>query len=241
MCGRYTVTAEAERLAERFGVDVPEWHEPRYNCAPGQSLPVVTGDGLVASEWGFVQPDGREASQTYINARGETVTDRAAFADAFEQRRCLVPADGFYVWRTEGEERVPYRVAFPDERLFAMAGIYAEWTESSRQTGLTEFGGGGERTGGERRHAFAVVTAAAPQWLRTYHHRADVIIPPSDESTWLGGDVDAVTELLDAELPSELTIDEVSQQVNDPTNDEPTLLDADENSVTGADTTNHEL
>jgi putative SOS response-associated peptidase YedK len=241
MCGRYTVTADAERLSERFGVDVPEWHERRYNCAPGQSLPVVTDDELVASEWGFVPPDAAEAAQTYINARGETVADRAAFSDAFQQRRCLVPADGFYVWRSEGEERVPYRVAFPDERLFAMAGIYTTWTESTRQTGLAEFGDGGERTGTERRHAFAVVTASAPQWLRPYHHRADVLLTPPAESAWIGGDVDVARRLLGTELPSELRITEVSQRVNDPANDDPTVLEADDSPTGDDDLTNHEL
>jgi putative SOS response-associated peptidase YedK len=224
MCGRYTVTAEAERLAERFGVDVPEWHEPRYNCAPGQSLPVVTGDGLVASEWGFVQPDGREASQTYINARGETVTDRAAFADAFEQRRCLVPADGFYVWRTEGDERQPYRVSFPDDRLFAMAGIYAEWTERTRQAGLGEFAAGSEPSDTTTdRRAFAIVTTPAPEWLQEYHHRGDVIIPPADESDWLT-DAAVARDILDASLPTDLTVTPVSSRVNDVANDDPDVL-----------------
>lgn len=221
VCGRYTVTASASRVAERFGVSVPECYRPRYNCAPGQHLPIVAeGDTLRMAEWNFPHPSGDE---TYINARRETITTRSAFADAFERRRCLVPADGFYVWRAENGERRPYRVAFPDDRLFAMAGIYAEWTDETRQAGLGEFASGGPPSDAATdRCAFAVVTAPAPGWLREYHHRGDVILRPADESEWVT-DADGARAALDTSLPSALTVTPASTRVNDVRNDDPNV------------------
>ena len=222
MCGRYTVTASSSRMAERFGVSVPDDYRPRYNCAPGKQLPIlVENRTLRMAEWNFSRPSGDE---TYINARKETITARTAFADAFEQRRCLVPADGFYVWRTEGDERQPYRVSFPDDRLFAMAGIYAEWTERTRQAGLGEFAAGSEPSDTTTdRRAFAIVTTPAPEWLQEYHHRGDVIIPPADESDWLT-DAAVARDILDASLPTDLTVTPVSSRVNDVANDDPDVL-----------------
>jgi len=98
MCGRYTLFTPATDLEARFDADFAGV-EPRYNCAPGQDLPVIADeDPTVATrmEWGLTP--WADESFDLINARAETVSEKRSFADAFERRRCLVPADGFYEW-----------------------------------------------------------------------------------------------------------------------------------------------
>jgi len=147
MCGRYSLFASRSELETRFDVSVEFGFEPRYNATPGQKLPVITDenpDRLCRLEWGLVPRWADDATENYINARSETVAEKPAFAEAYERRRCLVPADGFYEWAETDGEKQPYRVAFDDDRPFAMAGLYERWTPETRQAGLGDFSGGKE-------------------------------------------------------------------------------------------------
>jgi putative SOS response-associated peptidase YedK len=226
MCGRYTLFASAETLADRFGVDAPDDHGPRYNCAPGQSLPVVPADAAEMSrmEWGLVPEWADDDSGAQINARGETVAEKPTFRAAFERRRCLVPADGFYEWVAGSDGKRPYRVAFADDRPFAMAGIWTRWTPQTAQTGLSEFGAGGP-SDPEPRETFAVVTTEPNDLVADLHHRMAVVLDPAEESTWLDGSPEAAADLLDPYPADEMTAHEVSTRVNDVSNDGPELVD----------------
>mgnify|MGYP002277228562 CR=1 FL=1 len=225
MCGRYTLFTPAEELADRFGVDV-DW-EPRYNCAPGQALPVVTpgADRMRTHQWGLIPPWADEASTDLINARAETITEKPSFADAFERRRCLVPADGFYEWVNRSAGKRPYRVAFEDDRPFAMAGIRSRWEPPSRQTGLGEFGAGDVSADPEPVESFAVVTTEPNDLVSDLHHRMAVILDPEAESTWLHGSVEEAAALLDPYPAAEMEAYPVSTRVNDPRNDASDLID----------------
>ena len=54
-----------------------------------------------------------------INARSETVREKPAFRDSFAHRRCLIPADGYYEWLTQGKEKLPYLYEFDNGKLFS--------------------------------------------------------------------------------------------------------------------------
>jgi putative SOS response-associated peptidase YedK len=245
MCGRYTLFTSAADLAARFGADFGAV-EPSYNCAPGQDLPVIADqspDRAARMKWGLT-PAWAEESFDLINARAETVREKRSFADAFERRRCLVPADGFYEWvdgggpdgddgRDGGSGKTPYRVAFEDDRPFAMAGLYERWEPpepETTQTGLDAFGGG---SGGEGADAddggpvetFTVVTTEPNDLVADLHHRMAVILDPDEEETWLRGDPDEAFELLDPYPGDELTAYPVSTRVNSPAVDAPELIE----------------
>ncbi|WP_251330230.1 SOS response-associated peptidase [Haloplanus pelagicus] len=227
MCGRYTLFTSAERLAARFGTATPDL-EPRYNCAPGQTLPVVTGadpDRMRRQQWGLVPSWADEASTDLINARAETLPEKPSFADAFERRRCLVPADGFYEWVNHSSGKQPYRVAFEDDRPFAMAGIWSRWKPPSRQTGLGEFGHGDVSEDPEPMESFAVVTTEPNDLVADLHHRMAVVLEPDEESTWLHGSIEEARALLDPYPDDELIAYPVSSQVNDPRNDSAALIE----------------
>jgi putative SOS response-associated peptidase YedK len=218
MCGRYTLTTSPSELGDRFDVP-PEAFDARYNCAPGQSLPVVTDGGVRRMEWGL-SPEW--ADDTIINARSETVREKPSFAGSFERTRCLVPADGFYEWSDDG----PYRIAFEDDRPFAMAGIWTQWTPETTQTGLAEFADGSPSTRTEPREAFAILTTAPNDVVARLHHRMAVILPPDAEATWLTGSPADAEALLEPFPGDELHAYPVSTRVNDPRNDSPALVDA---------------
>jgi putative SOS response-associated peptidase YedK len=187
-------------------------------------------------EWGLT-PSWAEESFDLINARAETVREKRSFADAFERRRCLVPADGFYEWvGGDGESgKTPYRVAFDDDRPFAMAGIYERWeppTPETTQTGLGAFGGGsGDGTDGDEEsdavETFSVVTTEPNDLVADLHHRMAVILDPNagEEETWLRGDPDEAAALLDPYPSDELTAHPVSTRVNSPSVDAPDLIE----------------
>ena len=229
MCGRYSLTVPGADLAERFDAAVPDDWTPRYNCAPGQDLPVLAGDApetFRRMTWGYT-PQWAEESFDLINARTETVDEKRTFADSFESRRCLVPADGFYEWSDHAGEKRPYRVAFDDERVFGMAGIHATWEPPTpgRQAGLGEWGAGGDDdASAERVEAFAVLTTEPNDRVADLHHRMAVVLPPDRERDWLAGDL-GKPELLEPHPGDDLRWYRVSTRVNSPANDDPSLIE----------------
>lgn len=224
MCGRYSLFAPREDIEERFDARCAFDYEPTYNAAPGQQLPVVTDeapDTVRTMQWGLVPAWWDDDTGGLINARAETVAEKPSFRDAYERRRCLVPADGFYEWVERDGGSRPYRVARPDDDLFAMAGLYERWTPDERQAGLADFGGGVAEEGEpEPLETFTVVTTEPNDVVADLHDRMAVVLTPAEEAAWLAGE--------DVPLDpygGELCAYEVSTAVNDPSNDFPQLVE----------------
>jgi putative SOS response-associated peptidase YedK len=229
MCGRYSLFAPTADIEARFDATFAFDFSARYNAAPSQSLPVITGadpDTIQRMEWGLVPSFAEEKkSHGYINARAETLTEKRSFADAYEARRCLVPADGMYEWVQESGGKQPYRVALPDDALFAMAGLYERWEPPQRQSGLGEFGAGDEAGGqDEVVETFTIVTTEPNDTVADLHHRMAVILDPEEETEWLTGDTDTVGELLDP-YGGEMRAYPISTAVNSPSNDSPEIIE----------------
>ncbi len=228
MCGRYTLIVEAEELEERFDATGRESFQPRYNMAPSQELPVITADEpetIKQLTWGLVPSWADDDSGGLINARSETIDEKPAFRAAYERRRCLVPADGFYEWVETESGKQPYRVAFEDDRLFAMAGLWERWEPETTQTGLDAFGGGtetGENPGGPL-ETFTIITTEPNDLIADLHHRMAVILPPDREREWLSA-ADP-SDLLEPYPADEMRAYPVSTGVNNPSVDEPSLIE----------------
>jgi putative SOS response-associated peptidase YedK len=229
MCGRYSLFAPPADIEARFDASFAFDFEPRYNAAPSQSLPVITDadpDSIRRMEWGLVPSwaDGR-SDHGHINARAETVAEKRSFAEAYEARRCLVPADGMYEWVSAGSGKQPYRVALPDDELFAMAGLYERWEPPQRQTGLGEFTTGGDDSGEDDVvETFTIVTTEPNDTVADLHHRMAVILDPAEEREWLTGGTDTVADLLDPYGGAMRTYP-ISTAVNDPSNDFPGIIE----------------
>lgn len=177
MCARYSQTKAPAEIARRFKARAPKSNlQPRYNIAPTQAAPVLRLDAEGAREiallrWGLVPSWSKEiAGAPLINARAETLGEKASFKQAFERRRCLVLADGFYEWQKAGRDKLPWRFLRQDGEVFAMAGLWDVWRPAQ----------------GEPVESFTIVTTAANDLVRPVHDRMPVIFPDEESaSAWL--------------------------------------------------------
>jgi putative SOS response-associated peptidase YedK len=213
MCGRYTLAAPVETLAEEFGVPgpLPEV-PPSYNVAPTQEVAAVLVDGgerhLEMLRWGLIPSwaDDPQIGSRMINARSETVAEKPSFRGAFRKRRCLIPADGFYEWQHTGNGKQPYYVRAKDGSPFAFAGLWESWGR-----------------GGEEIRSCTILTTEANEIVGEVHHRMPVIVAPENYEVWLDPDVrdtEWLTPLLTPYLADEMEAYPVSRFVNSPSNDD---------------------
>ena len=237
MCGRYSLFAPPADIEERFGASFAETFQPRYNAAPSQSLPVIDDarrDTIATKEWGFVPPWTDDRSDFgFINARSETLDEKPTFREAFAREsregfqmgRCIVPADGFYEWAEESGGKQPYRVTLPEDRPFAMAGLWAQWQPPQTQTGLDAFGSGGNaRTEPDTVETFTIVTTEPNETVSKLHHRMAVILDDDEIDEWLTGGADDAAALLEP-YDGEMRAYPVSTAVNNPSNDSAELIE----------------
>jgi putative SOS response-associated peptidase YedK len=218
-------------IERRFGATFAGSFEPRYNIAPGQSIPVITSEESTTiehREWGLVPRWADEPSTELINARAESIEDKPSFSEAAAQRRCLVLADGFYEWVETEEGTQPYRVAFEDDRPFALAGIWERWEGTKAQVGLDAFTGSEDATPEtEIRETVAIVTTEPNDLISNVHHRMAVILPEDAEDAWLTAEeTHERATLLGPIDDDKLHAYPVSTAVNDPANDRPGLVDS---------------
>jgi putative SOS response-associated peptidase YedK len=214
-CGRFTLRASSRDLAQVFLVPDLPLFPPRYNIAPGQPIAAVRlkpgggGRELVALRWGLVPRWASDPDVGYqmMNARAETAAAKPSLRAAFEARRCLLPADGFYQWRQAGGRKQPYFISPRDGLPFGFAGLWERWEGD-----------------GEVIESAAILTAAANELMRPLHDRMPVILDPQDHARWLDPDdhgSEAVQALLVPYWGDGLTAVEVSTLVNNPQSDNP--------------------
>ena len=221
MCGRYSLSSpDADLLSRRFNLreraEVDDY--PRYNIAPTDPVLAVRrseegGNELGRLRWGLVPGRWAEkGGRPLINARAETLESQPAFRESFAERRCLIPADGFYEWLSDERGKRPLWFSLADGGLFAFAGIWA---------GLPE------RSGDGVLHSCAIVTTEPNGLIRPIHDRMPVVLPAEAEEAWL--DPDAETDDLRALLvPARddmLVGREVGDFVNDVREDGPHLIE----------------
>jgi putative SOS response-associated peptidase YedK len=221
MCGRYTLTAPGEIVAEIFDlVDVPPIL-PRYNLAPTQEAAVVrvvsrgAPRSLAMLRWGLVPywATDPKIGNHMINARGDSVAEKPAFRDSFRRQRCLVPADGFYEWQKLAPKvRQPYLIRRQDRLPFGFAGLWSSWRGPD----------------GARLETFTIVTTAPNDLLRPLHDRMPVILDRRDFAAWLdpgNRDTARLQSLLAPAPDAGWEAVPVSRAVNSPDYDEPGCIE----------------
>ncbi len=178
MCGRFIITEPADEMARLFeavpGNDLPE--VPNYNVCPTNLVHAVTFEAgqrrLRALRWGFVPHWAKTPNEgpLLINARAETIAEKPAFRAAARERRCLIPASGFYEWtKDEDGRRLPWFIHAADGAPLAFAGVWQDWAR-----------------GDEAMTTCAIVTTGANARMAELHHRMPVILAPGDWPLWLG-------------------------------------------------------
>lgn len=226
MCGRYVSVSSPTILAERFHVEAVRTGpavDPNYNVTPRAEVPVVAesqGERVLdLVRWGFVPPWAKTIAvgDRMINARAEGLVTSNAYKRAFERRRCIVPADGFYEWQTvEGRKaRQPWFIRRRDGEPLAFAGLWSVWHDRAQGDDAP------------RIRSCTIITTEPNDLMREIHDRMPVILPESQWDTWLDAenhDVGALGQLLVPAPSEELERWPVTMLVNKPVNNGPELL-----------------
>jgi putative SOS response-associated peptidase YedK len=209
MCGRYSFTHTKEKFSKRFAITISDW-KPRYNAAPQQIMPVITDANPTEASffrWGLIPSWSLEENMgiNLFNARAEAIFTKAPFKHAIHTQRCLIPSDGFFEWKREGKNRIPFRIMLASDEAFAFAGIWESW----------------ERNDGEIINTYSIITTAANNVMREIHDRMPAIIPKELEKTWLKKDLkdSEITDVLKAGENNKLTYYKAHRSVNNADHD----------------------
>jgi putative SOS response-associated peptidase YedK len=220
MCGRFTLIAPGEEVAELFELPETPPLSPRFNIAPTQPIAAVrvsskSGEReLTHFHWGLIPRWAKDPSigSRMINARSETAAEKPSFRVAFKYRRCLVPADGFYEWQKVNGRKQPVRIQINEGDVFAIAGLWEHWSNKD----------------GSEIESCTLLTTDPNELLRPIHNRMPVIIAPEDYELWLDPavqDRDEIHHLLQP-FPSDLMNHyPVSTHVNNPRNEDPRCIE----------------
>jgi putative SOS response-associated peptidase YedK len=205
MCGRYSLHSNPDIVALMFGLSEIPAYQPRYNIAPAAQVLIIKQNEAAMVRWGLVPRRAKDPSigAKMNNARAETVAEKPSFREAYRQRRCLIPANGFYEWKSEGGARQPYYVYPSGGALFAFAGLWEQWNELQ---------------------TCAIITTEANEKMAAVHARMPVIVSPAEYSAWIAGE----EGLLRPCPASAIDIRRVSRAVNNARNENAGLIEPEE-------------
>ncbi len=220
MCARITITTTGTEIADLFGLSYDMSNPrplaaPRYNVSPSTIIPVMRGVNSVREladlRWGLIPFWNTNPKHTgFVNARAETAPGKPAFRDPFHWRRCLVPADGFFEWKTTRKKKQPYFFRKAGGGMLVFAGVWDRWKSTN---GVVE--------------TFALITVPANDLVKPLHDRMPAIISEGQFGAWLDPKESRPSRLLPLLQPypvERMEMWAVSDRVNSATNDEPELL-----------------
>jgi putative SOS response-associated peptidase YedK len=212
MCGRFALPTP-EELTGHFSVKKSLDLAPRYNIAPSQDIaairliPHTSVREIAMLRWGLIPfwAKDRKIGYKMINARAESVADKPAFRVAFRQRRCLIPASGFFEWNHKNETKQPYFIRLKDSNILAFAGLWEHWAGKD----------------GEVIDSCTIITTGANETVGNIHDRMPVIIEPELYDRWLDPETKEKSLLsLFAPFPNKKILAyPVGIEVNNPKND----------------------
>lgn len=215
MIDRYALY-EIENLRDRFqlGSGVPKGVKKHYNISPTQTNPVVVSRDnkpeVELMKWGFIPHGAKDTNSVFryktFNARSEGIFEKPSWQQAIRTRRCLVPANGFYQWKSASDGKKAFFVRLNDQALFAFAGIYSSWIDPD----------------GVECGTYTIITTEASNGIRN-----PIILRPGDEAQWLDPTIDDANTLYASMRPySEdmFSTIQVSQDVNSLKVDKPHLI-----------------
>lgn len=176
MCGRFELHATPAQIKEHFDLTGKLNFSPSWNIAPTTLINSIVSDEeekryLKQMYWGLIPSWAKDKTiaTRLINARSETITDKPSFKAAFRRRRCIIPASGFYEWKTENEKQQPWYISLTSGEPMAFAGLWEHWTSKE----------------GDEIQSCCIITTSANLFMRPIHDRMPVILSPDQWQIWL--------------------------------------------------------
>ncbi|MDZ7691838.1 MAG: SOS response-associated peptidase [Balneolaceae bacterium] len=218
MSDRFVLHAPQETVEKQFGVTTQrsDFFEPDYNINPGSRVPVVyheEGERKIYDFlWGMIPQDAQSEKEGLRNLTipVEALSDER-YEPSFRERRCIVPANGFYKWKTGEKKSTPFYIRMLSNEVIGLAALYSVWEASS----------------GRKVYSFALLNTEANALVQPVDTRMPVILKPKDYATWLGeGETELSTnsEILKPFDLTKMAVNRVTENVNDPENNSPELI-----------------
>ena len=203
MCGRYVVTNPVSKTKKLVKTAIKVEDKENYNAHPFQDLPVIkkytNGNALENLKWGLVPSWSKKKEfKPLINARLETIDEKVSFKKLIQLTRCVAVADGFYEWKREEKNKIPYYFLREDKKIIYIAGIYEN-------------------------DQFCLVTEEASKNILEIHRRQPVILNEKDVNRYLNIELNGSSFLKECKKPN-LEFYEISKEVNKPTNNSISLI-----------------
>lgn len=219
MSDRFVFEASREEVEQLFKVSTErdDFFESKYNIEPGSRIPVVyQEDGereIYTFYWGLIPPDAdtEKDGDENFEVPLEELDENEWFTECLEQRRCLIPANGFYKWKFTEKKSTPFYIRLLSNELTAFAGIYSVWKSSS----------------GRDVYSCAMLTTEANALVQPVDDRMPVLLSQNHHEHWLSKESLSETDFekfLHSYSMTELAVNRVSEDVNDPENNSPELI-----------------
>lgn len=215
MCGRIVQKTNLGSIAVNLGLD--DYNDsdfvPRYNIPPGSKILVLRDKAnlqFTYLQWGLI-PSWSKKREGISNARAESVAEKPSFKSAFRSRRCVIPVDGFYEWKREGESKKPFYFYVGKQSPFYLAGLWEQWMSPEKE--LVE--------------TCTIITTAADKFMSQVHDRMPVIIPDDQVVQWIGNDNPSyLMEMISPKSCGDLRLIAVSSKVNSTRVDDASCIEA---------------
>ncbi len=203
MCGRYSVTNPVSKTRKIVKSAIQVEDLENYNAHPYQKLPVIkkykNGNTLENLKWGLVPNWAKDKDfKALINARLETIDEKVSFRKLIKDFRCVAVADGFYEWKRDDKEKIPYYFSRQDKTPIFFAAIY-------------------------EKNQFCMITEEASENIKEIHHRQPAILNQNDINQYLNIELSGSNFLKNRKKPN-LIFHEISKDVNKPTNNTASLI-----------------
>lgn len=217
---------EIDKISKQFASDagVPKGVKPCYNINPADLVVVIVNrDGnrsIERMKWGFIPEGAKDANSIFryktYNARGEDVFDKPTWSRSIRERRCLIPANGFYEWKNLETGKTPYYIQDVSRSIFSFAGIYNSWTDLN----------------GVNWGVCSIVTISSDTDDNMLPTRLPVIVRAEDEEAWLDptvSDMNTIYRVMRPYSPQELKIYRVSGDIKSSKINKPYLIERSNN------------
>lgn len=220
MCGRFAFTSSVNDIVEEFNIEEVKGDVSNsYNIAPGQDVAAIIDNDsrrLGLLRWGLIPSwaDDPRIGSRMINARAEELAQKPSFKKPLRQKRCLIPADGFFEWKKEENRKTPFYVFLKDRRPFVFAGLWDIWKSPQ----------------GEKTATCTIITTSPNSLVEKLHSRMPVILPEEHIDIWLDRSVEEEEKLLPLLKPypaEDMEYYKVPRLVNSPENDSPKVVSRD--------------